>query len=418
MVADAVLEHDELLRTDELLVEARLTGVAARGDEPPRLRVRCGRPLLYPLATTDLPIALRGRAAASGVRYLGALFAFDLDEPPAGYRYAAARFAVDLGPAGPTAVLVHSGGDQFGLLADGPVAPVAERAEAAVRPGVLRRLLLRADRPSAWTTGEQTSVFGWRYQDRRAAPLLPRTYAVHAVLEVPAAATELRGTFEAEVELAGPIRRRLSTSERVALLAPLPGPPSGRAAAVRLCMAADVAGYSTRGFVAAEKLQRDLVRILADGRSRAGVDPSQVAPQPQGDGQFTVLPVGLDEAAAIPRLLRGVGDALAARNAAEPNDRMRLRLALHRGLVKEADNGWVGRAAVAVHRILDSAPLRAALIEHPAADYTLGVPDVLFGDVLAAGDDPPPGAFRAVTIDLPTKGFLEQAWIYVPGVAV
>ena len=140
----------------------------------------------------------------------------------------------------------------------------------------------------------------------------------------------------------------------------------------------------------------------------------QVAPQPQGDGQFTVLPVGLDEAAAIPRLVRAVGDALAARNAAEPGDRMRLRVALHRGLVKEADNGWVGRAAVAVHRILDSPPLREALAGHPRADYVLGVPDVLFADVLATGDDPPPDAFRPITVDLPAKGFLERAWLYLP----
>jgi hypothetical protein len=94
-----------------------------------------------------------------------------------------------------------------------------------------------------------------------------------------------------------------------------------------------------------------------------------------------------------------------------------LRIALHRGLVKEADNGWVGRAAIAVHRILDSPPLRSSLTEHPEADWALAVPDVLFADVLATGDDPPPTAFRPATVDLPAKGFLEQVWLYVPGVA-
>jgi hypothetical protein len=163
-------------------------------------------------------------------------------------------------------------------------------------------------------------------------------------------------------------------------------------------------------------VQHDLVRILAAGRAMAGIDAAQVDPQPQGDGQFTVLPVGLDEAAVIPRLLRGLGAALSARNEAEPADRIRLRVALHRGLVKEADNGWVGRATIAVHRILDSPPLREALAEHPGADWVLGVPDVLFADVLSAGDDPPPSGFRPVTVDLPAKGFLERAWLYVPGV--
>jgi hypothetical protein len=182
-------------------------------------------------------------------------------------------------------------------------------------------------------------------------------------------------------------------------------------------MAADVVAYSSRGPAEAERVQHDLVRILADGRAAAGIGAADVAPQPQGDGQFTVLPVGLDEAAAIPRLLRGIATALAARNAAGPGDRMRLRVALHRGLVKEADNGWVGRAAIAVHRILDSPPLRAALAENPGADYVLGVPDMLFADVLSTADDPPPAGFRPITVDLPHKGFLEQAWLYVPGAA-
>lgn len=77
---------------------------------------------------------------------------------------------------------------------------------------------------------------------------------------------------------------------------------------------------------------------------------------------------------------------------------MRLPVALHRGLVKEADNGWVGRATVAVHRLLDSPPLREALADRRTADWALGVADVLYADVLADRDDPPPAAFRPVTV--------------------
>jgi hypothetical protein len=416
MTADAAVQQDELIRTDDALADVRLTGPAPRGEAPMAVALRCGRPLLYPLASADLPVRLRDRAAATGARYAGALFAFDLDEPPAGYRYAAARFTVDLGDCGATAVVVHAAGDQFGLIGGDAVSPLGERAVGTARTGLLRRLGLRTDRPAAWTTGALSPRFGWRYRDRRDTPLLPRSYGVHAVIEAPPGMAELGGALEAEADLAGLARRRVSTAERVAFAVPLPGAPAGRSAAVRLCIAVDVVSYSSRGPAAAERVQHDLVRILADGRSAAGIGPDDVVPQPQGDGQFTVLPVGLDEAAAIPRLLRGIGVALAARNAVEHADRMRLRVALHRGLVKEADNGWVGRAAVAVHRILDSQPLRDALAEHPGADYVLGVPDVLFADVLSTGDHPPPASFRPITVDLPNKNFLEQAWLHVPGV--
>ncbi|WP_328475409.1 hypothetical protein OHA21_19050 [Actinoplanes sp. NBC_00393] len=398
-----------------MLSDARLIDSGSRGDDELSLALRCGRPLLYPLPAADLPPVLRGRAAATGARYAGALFAFDLDVPPAGHRYAAARFTVDLAGSGVVAVQVHSCGDAFGLLPDGAATAVADRAAGSVRAALLRRLGVRTDRPAARTSGTLSSRFGWHYTDRRATPLLPRTYGGSALIELPPGAAELHGSIEAEVELTGPARRRATSAERIPFTVAAPGAPAGRSAAVRLCMAADISGYSRLGPDAAVQAQQDLVRILATARTAAGVDPSAVAPQPQGDGQFTVLPVGLDEAAALPRLMRSVAEQLAAHNATRSGDRLRLRVALHRGLVREADNGWVGRAAIAVHRILDCAPVRTALSEHRYADYVLGVPDVLYSDVLTTGEFPPPAAFRPVLVDLPAKGFREQAWVYVAG---
>jgi hypothetical protein len=417
MNADTAGHQDEPLRAGELLAGIRLSGGAVRDGDSVDVTMSCGRPFLYPLAPADLPPKLSEREQAQGARYFGAVFAFDLDDPPAGYRYAAVRFTADLGDSGATAVLVHSGGDQLGLITGEAMSPIAGRAAEAVRPALLHRLGLRSDRPAAWTTGTLNSRFGWRYRDRRATPILPRTYGVHAVLEIPAGIAALTGTLEAEAELAGVVRRSMTAAAPTPFTLPLPGPVPARTAAVRLCVAADVVAYSGRTPAAAERVQHDLVEVLAEARAAAGIAAGAVDPQPQGDGQFTVLPVGLDEADVIPRLLRGLSRALSARNAAEPADRIRLRVALHRGLVKEADNGWVGRAAVAVHRILDSPPLRSMLTENPQADWVLGVPDALFADVLSTGDDPPPKAFRPATVDLPAKGFLEQVWLYVPGVA-
>jgi hypothetical protein len=165
----------------------------------------------------------------------------------------------------------------------------------------------------------------------------------------------------------------------------------------------------------AERTQRRLVDVLARARRHAGVDEGAVRPQAQGDGQFTVLPVGIDESVVIPRLLAALGAGLAERDRDVPEqERMRLRVALHRGLVKEADNGWVGSAAIAVHRILDSPPLRLAIAANPAADYVLGVPDFLFRDVIAPSDgELRPEQFTEDTADLPSKHFTEVIWIYI-----
>src|SRR5437763_137611 len=85
-------------------------------------------------------------------------------------------------------------------------------------------------------------------------------------------------------------------------------------AAVRLCMAADVAAYSQRTNPAAEQVQHVLVMVLGWARRYAGIDESEVARQQHGDGELAVFPIGIDESIVIPRLIDGLGIALAGAN--------------------------------------------------------------------------------------------------------
>jgi len=324
------------------------------------------------------------------------------------------------------AVHLAADGDELGLVHGDTTTEAASAtaahtvAAARRRRGWLRRLAGRSGTPRAWPTGVQSPNFGWSYDDPAGELLLPRAYAMHALLELPAEATEVAGRLGVRVEIGAAAGRRggrrpAGMRESVRFAEPLApaGPPS--AAAVRLCMAADVSGYSRRGNAATERIQRDLVATLARCRRAAGIPDSAVAPQPQGDGQFTVLPIGIDESVVIPALLRELRVALTDLNRrATGADRMRLRVALHRGLVKEGSNGWIGAAAIAVHRILDSPPLRRALAGDDAADFVLGVPDVLFRDVIVPSDGPPrPEDFEPVVVTLPEKGFIEHAWLHI-----
>jgi hypothetical protein len=417
--------HDDLT-SDEVIAHRVLGPGDGRGVPPPadgmRGGVRCGRPLLYPVPPDDLPGPLRSRAGMGHSRYVGAVFAFDLDVLPAGRHYTGARFEVTLSGDGTRAVQLAVDGDDLGLVQDEeatrPASAVAARTVAAAgsRPGLLRRLAGRRGVPRAWTTGALMPTFGWVYDDPRGRLVLPRTYGMHALLEVPVDAAQVLGTLSVQVETAGPGGlQEGALSDAVPFAEPVtPGPLSG-SAAVRLCMAADVTGYSRRGNAETEVLQRDLVEVLGRARRAAGISDAEVSPQPQGDGQFTVLPAGIDESAAIPALFGELGERLAERNRGRPADQgMRLRVALHRGLVKQGANGWIGDAAIAVHRILDSDPLREAVRRHPSASYVLGVPDVLFRDVIVHAVQPPPAAdFEEMTVDLPAKDFIERGWLYV-----
>jgi hypothetical protein len=83
--------------------------------------------------------------------------------------------------------------------------------------------------------------------------------------------------------------------------------------------------------------------------------------------------------------------------------------------VAVAANGWVGGSTIAVQRLLDSTEARAALAEHPEADFILIVPDTLYADVIAHGyGGLPAEAFQSVFVEVPSKTFAEQAWIHVP----
>lgn len=416
MTGDDELDQSDLLAYRELRPPAE-RGQLGTVDGTPLTGVRCGRPLLYPVPADDLPPPLRHRT--SGGRHVGVLFAFDLDPLPPRWRYTAARFEVALDDRRGMALQVHGDGDAFGLARGEAASPTAVHTVAATtgRPGWLRRLAVRSGAPRAWVSGTQSPRFGWMYDDPRGDLLLPRTYGMHALLELPPDATEARGTLDVRVEVAqgSRARHRIGLRESVPFSAPVRagGGPSG--AAVRLCMAADVSGYSTRTSPATERIQRELVGLLSRARRAAGITDSTVDPQPQGDGQFTVLPVGIDESTVIPRLIQGIHSGLSELNRAAPlGDRMRLRVALHRGLVKEGANGWVGVAPIAVHRILDCPALRAALREHTAADYVLGLPDVLFQDVVAHAVEPPLAAdFSPITVDLPEKNFVERGWLHI-----
>ncbi len=188
-----------------------------------------------------------------------------------------------------------------------------------------------------------------------------------------------------------------------------------RRPAVRLCLAADIERYSRFTNVEAARAQARFLEVLGQAQRHAGL--TELDAEHSGDGRFVVLPPGLDESVVIPNLVVGLSIALRHLNTdLNAHARLRLRVAMDRGLLAPDVNGWVGNAAITVHRLLDSAPLRTALAEEPAVDFALIVADTLYRDVIAHGyPGLPPELFQETTIDIPAKHFAEQAWIY-PGI--
>src|SRR5690606_30657101 len=134
----------------------------------------------------------------------------------------------------------------------------------------------------------------------------------------------------------------------------------------------DTEAYSGRDCRAQVVVQSRL-RMLMEASCRwAGVDISRCEHQPSGDGILVIFEPGIDEGRVVPRLLQGLADGLRRGNTLDwPHERMRLRAALGQGTVRVAENGYVGRAVVAVSRLVDAQPLRAALAARPDRDLAV-----------------------------------------------
>lgn len=334
--------------------------------------VGCETPLLYPAGPPDQ-------------RLFGLRLAFDLTPRPRRARLAAVFVRVSLDDPRSRAVLMEADG---------------------VQP--------------ASTEGLQEHRFGWFFGgfDRRKD--LGTRYVVKAVIQAPEDLETITGTVRVDASI---VRGRLRSRMDHATMrdpAPLDLRPAGilPTAAVRLCLGADIERFSRFRTPEATVAQQRFADVMAEVRERAGFDEAQVGLERSGDGQTAVFPPAIDESRTIPLLVEGMADALARANADRPaQDRIRVRVALDRGHISWAANGWAGDPPIVVRRLLDSAAARQALADHPGADFALAVSDVIYRDVIAHGyGNLSPRAFRMVHVDVPAKNFTELAWVYVPAV--
>lgn len=183
----------------------------------------------------------------------------------------------------------------------------------------------------------------------------------------------------------------------------------------RVLVSLDVEDYSSRTDVDQHELQNALVVVLVAAAEQAGFDRSGWDIQSAGDGELAVLPAGESEKVVVDELPVAVALALAEHNSsARAEMRLRVRLAVHPGLVRPAAGGYAGTGVVTVSRIVDSAAARGALRACPTADLVYLVSAPLYTDLVLQGHTRlSPQDFREVAVR--TKKFRGTAWLHVPG---
>ena len=180
-----------------------------------------------------------------------------------------------------------------------------------------------------------------------------------------------------------------------------------RQQANRLGFVVDVVSYGQRTLSEQRGIQDRLLGLLRAVVADVGDDFDKVDRDcGLGDYMVVFLPTGADPTVRLPALLQSVATRLAADNAAY-RDRIRLRMAAGTGLVARAAKVFAGPLVVNISRLVDSEPLRRAVVANPESDLV----------VLVLGTDVAPGyvplaADSVELVDEAMKEFVDGAWLW------
>jgi hypothetical protein len=186
--------------------------------------------------------------------------------------------------------------------------------------------------------------------------------------------------------------------------------PSMPPLSVRMGFVVDVVGYSERTEPGQYAVQQRLAALVTEVMGAAGIRLEPEYLQGTGDGMNVFLPAGADVSRALAALLWPAATWLHHDNQGHA-DRIRVRIATDLGPVRPAATGFSGNTIIAFGRLVDSAPIREAIIRQSDADLAVLVSDWLYAAVVSQGyADLDPAQF--IRVQSVVKRFQADAWLW------
>ena len=157
----------------------------------------------------------------------------------------------------------------------------------------------------------------------------------------------------------------------------------------RIVVAVDMERYSGRPNRLQHLAQETFHRIMREAAQALGLDRENWTRQYGGDSELAILPAGTPEPTIVARLVPELNNRLREHNRdLQPDARVRLRVAIHAGLVHlDGATGFPGEAIVTVCRLVDAPALKATMGRFPDAAVGLIVSDHVYRDVVVRGYD-------------------------------
>jgi hypothetical protein len=183
----------------------------------------------------------------------------------------------------------------------------------------------------------------------------------------------------------------------------------------RLLVSMDAKSYGRGDDQQHGAIQTGLLAVADVAAEHAGLERSAWDRQSLGDGELAVLPVTEAEPRVVDDFVRELAAALADHNYdLRSESRLRLRVAIHHGVAIPADNGYRGQGVVVVSRLVDSEPIRAALVGQDRANLAVILSRQVYTDTIVQRHTSlTHQEFRRVQVV--HKEFTDEAWLRLPG---
>jgi hypothetical protein len=179
-------------------------------------------------------------------------------------------------------------------------------------------------------------------------------------------------------------------------------------------VATDVVGSGTRDDQQLLRMRADLQAILTFVLSRQSLDFAAIHHDDLGDGIRLVVPAAVTPRAMLDPFIPNLAAALREhRKLAAVASRIRLRVAVHTGLLHHDSGAWAGEPMVHCTRLLDAALVRRTAQLNPDADLTVVVSQTVYDSVVRHGYGLDAAACHEVPIS--EKETRTRAWLHLPG---
>jgi tetratricopeptide (TPR) repeat protein len=181
----------------------------------------------------------------------------------------------------------------------------------------------------------------------------------------------------------------------------------------RTILAVDVEGFGDRRTnLHQAALREGLYRALRQAFAKAGIPWRRCHHEDRGDGVFVLARPGIPKDLFAGSLPGELVTALRQHNEARPaEEQIRLRMVLHAGEVIFDDHGATSAAVNLAFRLLDAAPLKAALAGSPGVLAVIAS-SWFFGEVISHSRSGGAATWRRVQVSV--KETSVPAWISLP----